>query len=131
MKTDTLIRWQRRWVLVLAVLLSGCASAPDLLHVYRKGKIAPDAYLATVIELRTGGAPYGAACVIGSPNGAILILPPAGQAPAGLYELLAHKMCHVVAAVQACTTDPCHEEDRGVIRAGPLAPDELFVRRAQ
>jgi hypothetical protein len=83
MKTDTLIRWQRGCVLVLAVLLSGCASAPDLLHVYRKGKIAPDAYLATVIELRTGCAPYGAACVIGSPNGATLILPPAGQTPQG------------------------------------------------
>jgi hypothetical protein len=107
----------------LALLaLSGCgtiAARPDNQPaVFQKGRIAPQTYLSSVIVGgRDGCRPFGTACTIAGPLGAIIFLPRVQGAPEWLYEVFAHELCHAVAGVQGKrgTADPCHGEDGGAI----------------
>ena len=111
----------RALILTLALLaLSGCAASIEggKPAVYQKGEIAPHAYLSSIVVLKEGCKPYGAACTIASPSGATVILPRIDGAPEWVYEVFAHELCHAVAGVRGLKgeADPCHDEDGGVIR---------------
>jgi hypothetical protein len=112
------------WTLLpcLALLaLSGCgtiAAGPDKQPtVFQKGRIAPETYLSSVIVRQDGCRPYGSACTIAGPKGAIIFLPRVQGTPDWLYEVFAHELCHAVAGVQGKRgeADPCHSEDVGAI----------------
>jgi hypothetical protein len=112
------------WILLpcLALLaLSGCgtiAAGPDNQPtVFQKGRIGPQTYLSSVIVGRDGCRPFGSACTIAGPLGAIIFLPRVQGTPEWLYEVFAHELCHAVAGVQGKRdgADPCHGEDGGAI----------------
>lgn len=113
------------WTLLpcLALLaLSGCstvAAGPDKQPtVIQKGRVAPDTYLSSVIVGQDGCRPYGSACTVAGPKGAIIFLPRVQGVPQWLYEVFAHELCHAVAGVQGKRgeADPCHSEDGGTIQ---------------
>ena len=115
--------------LLLALLVVGCASggipggAP--MEIYQKGETSPHVFLATVIVRAQGCAPFGVACTMAGPAGAVLIVPLTEGMPAWMYEVFAHEMCHVVAAARELRNEPCHQEDDGKVevrRIGPQGP---------
>lgn len=119
--------------LLAALLLVGCASgsaprgapggAPT--DIYQKGETSPNVFLSTVIVRPQGCAPFGLACTMAGPAGAVLIVPLTEQIPAWIYEVFAHEMCHVVVAVRELRHNPCHNEDNGKIevrRIGAQGP---------
>jgi len=110
--------------LLVAALVVGCASggAPGGVQtdIYQKGETSPNVFLSTVIVRPQGCAPFGLACTMAGPAGAVLIVPHTEQMPAWMYEVFAHEMCHVVAAVRELRTDPCHAEDDGKIKVRRL-----------
>jgi hypothetical protein len=129
------------WTLLpcLALLaLSACgtiaAGTDNQPTVFQKGRVAPETYLSSVIVGRDGCHPYGSACTIAGPLGAIIFLPRVQGTPDWLYEVFAHELCHAVAGVQGKRgeADPCHEEDSGTIRvnAADLAGFRPAERRA-
>jgi hypothetical protein len=121
------IAWKTRTLLpCLALLaLSGCstvAAGPDKQPtVFQKGRVAPETYLSSVVVRPDGCHPYGSACTIAGPKGAIIFLPRVQGVPAWLYEAFAHELCHAVAGVQGKRgeADPCHSEDGGAIHVPP------------
>ena len=115
--------------LLVALLFVGCASggvpggAP--MEIYQKGETSPNVFLSTVIVRPQGCAPFGLACTMAGPAGAVLIVPLTEGIPAWMYEVFAHEMCHVVVAARELRHDPCHKEDNGKIevrRIGPQGP---------
>lgn len=100
---------------LLGALVVGCVSNGVPIDIYQKGQTSPNVYLSTVIVRPGGCAPFGAACTLAGPGGAVLIVPFDQLTPRWMYEIFAHEMCHVVAAVQALGGDPCHREDHGKI----------------
>ena len=101
--------------------------------VFQKGRVAPETYLSSVIVGQGGCHPYGSACTIAGPKGAIIFLPRVQGAPEWLYEVFAHELCHAVAGVQGKRgdADPCHGDDGGVIKvnAAELAGSRAAERR--
>lgn len=101
-------------------LFVGCASgaAPRgaAMEMYQKGETSPNVFLSTVIVRPEGCAPFGVACTMAGPGGAVLIMPFTEHIPGWMYEVFAHEMCHVVVAVRELPRDPCHTEDDGKIR---------------
>ena len=96
------------WGLFLFVgllVFSGCASAGPSAQsvgqplVFQKGQIAPQSYLSSVIVVKGGCQPFGAACTISGPTGATIILPRTEGMPEWLYEVFAHEMCHALAEI--------------------------------
>jgi hypothetical protein len=115
--------------LLVALLFVGCASggipggAP--MEIYQKGETSPNIFLSTVIVRPQGCAPFGVACTMAGPAGAVLIVPLTEGMPAWMYEVFAHEMCHVVAAARELRQNPCHKEDDGKIdvrRIGAQGP---------
>ncbi len=117
------LTWIARALLpCLALLaLSGCgtiaADPGNRPAVFQKGRIAADTYLSTVVVREDGCQPFGTACTKAGPLGAIIYLPRIQGTPEWLYEVIAHELCHAVAAVQGKRgkADPCHNEDGGTI----------------
>ena len=127
------------WGLFLFVgllVFSGCASAGPSAQsvgqplVFQKGQVAPQSFLSSVIVVKGGCQPFGAACTISGPTGATIILPRTEGMPEWLYEVFAHEMCHALAGVKGHTgkADPCHNEDGGVIRAHAAQVDLTSFR---
>jgi len=115
--------------LLMALLFVGCASggapAGGPMEIYQKGEISPNVFLSTVIVRPQGCAPFGLACTMAGPAGAVLIVPLTEKIPPWMYEIFAHEMCHVVVAVRELRNDPCHKEDDGKIavhRIGAQGP---------
>jgi len=100
---------------LLGAMILGCASDGIPIDIYKKGQTSPNVYLSTVIVRPGGCAPFGAACTLAGPGGAVLIVPFDQQTPRWMYEIFAHEMCHVVAGVQELRGNPCHREDHGSI----------------
>ncbi len=132
-------RTRATWGLFLIVgllVFSGCASAGPSAQsagqplVFQKGQIAPQSYLSSVIVVKGGCQPFGAACTIAGPTGATIILPRTEGMPEWLYEVFAHEMCHALAGVKGHTgkADPCHNEDGGVIHAHAAQVDLTSFR---
>lgn len=69
--------------LFVALLLAGCASggAPNgamsgvPTEIYQRGETSPNVFLSTVIVRAKGCAPFGLACTMAGPGGAVLIVP--------------------------------------------------------
>lgn len=115
--------------LLVALLFVGCASggAPGRapMAIYQKGETSPNVFLSTVIVRPQGCAPFGLACTVAGPAGAVLIVPLTEGMPVWMYEVFAHEMCHVVAAARELRQNPCHNEDDGKIdvrRIGAQGP---------
>lgn len=115
--------------LLVGFLFVGCASggipggAP--MDIYQKGETSPNIFLATVIVRPEGCAPFGLACTMAGPAGAVLIVPRTEGMPAWMYEVFAHELCHVVAAARELRNEPCHHEDDGKVevrRIGSQGP---------
>jgi hypothetical protein len=124
--------------LMMSLALAGCASgfsvAGPLEETYQKGETSPDVFLSTVIVRPGGCAPVGAACTMAGPRGAVVIVPFSPETPGWMYEMFAHEICHVVAAVRELQPDPCHQEDHGKIvihKNRPLAPSGAVGIAAQ
>ena len=113
--------------LVLSLALAGCASGfsggtplsggVPTEEIYRKGETSPSTFLSTVIVRPEGCAPHGTACTVAGPHGVVVVVPFREETPSWMYEMFAHEICHVVAAVKEVQPDPCHREDGGQIRA--------------
>ena len=107
--------------LVLSLALVGCASGfsggTPMEETYRKGETSSNVFLSTVIVRPDGCAPHGTACTMTGPLGVVLVVPFREETPSWMYEMFAHEICHVVAAVKDIQPDPCHREDGGQIRA--------------
>lgn len=123
--------------LMMSLALAGCASGfsggAPMEETYQKGETAPNVFLSTVIVRPGGCAPFGTACTMAGPGGAILIVPLSTETPAWIYEMFAHEICHVVATVKQLGNDPCHLEDGGTIAArkiGAVAPGRPLGRSA-
>jgi len=118
--------------LLAALLLVGCASggAPRgaSTDIYQKGETSPNVFLSTVIVRPQGCAPFGLACTMAGPAGAVLIVPLTEQIPAWMYEVFAHEMCHVVVAVRELRDNPCHKEDDGKISVRRIGAQGPYYR---
>lgn len=119
-----------------ALLFVGCASgsaphgAPGgaPMDIYQKGETSPNVFLSTVIVRPQGCAPFGLACTMAGPAGAVLIVPLTEQIPAWMYEVFAHEMCHVVVAVRELRYNPCHKEDDGKIKVHRIGAQGPYYR---
>jgi len=126
-------------LLLFGLLLVGCASggAPGggtgggPMDIYQKGETSPNVFLSTVIVRPKGCAPFGLACTMAGPGGAVVIVPLTEGIPAWMYEVFAHEMCHVVAGAREFRNDPCHQEDNGKVevrRIGAQGPSYPKLR---
>ena len=115
---------RKAWPLLpclVLLALSGCGTiaspASNQPAVFQKGRIGPETFLSSVIVGQNGCRPFGTACTVAGPKGAIIFLPRVQGTPEWLYEVFAHELCHAVAGVQGKggATDPCHDEDGGTI----------------
>ncbi len=118
--------------LLMGLLFVGCASSVTPrgvpADIYQKGETSPNVFLSTVIVRPQGCAPFGLACTMAGPGGAVLIVPLNEQMPAWMYEVFAHEMCHVVAAVRELRQNPCHKEDDGKVEVRRIGAKGPYYR---
>ena len=122
--------------LLVGLLFVGCASvgapagAPSgaTMGIYQKGETSPNVFLSTVIVRPQGCAPFGLACTMAGPAGAVLIVPLTEGMPAWMYEVFAHEMCHVVAAARELRNEPCHKEDDGKVMVRRIGAQGPYYR---
>jgi len=98
--------------------------------VFQKGQIAPQSYLSSVIVVKGGCQPFGAACTIAGPTGATIILPRTeGSAGVALRGLRATR-CATPGRGEGAPgkADPATMKTAGVIRAHAAQVDLTSFR---